>query len=338
MDEKSPITAPKIEISSSQKRLSSFRNLFSRLFHVREMAMVVLIFGTCVLMSLLSPYFLSLTNFVAIARGFSMEGIVVLGMSLLLVSGAFDLSVGSVMAFTGIVTAWAIVDANLPYFTAVILGLAVGGLIGFINGLLVTRVKVNPLIATLGMMTVVRGMALGFTEGHPVINVPLDFAWFGQGNVAGIPIPFIIMLILAIVTDVMMRRGRSLRQLYYVGGNIRAARLSGIQVNRVVLLTFIASGTFAALAGIISMARLTSGIPTAFAGVEMRVIAACVIGGMSLSGGEGSVLGALLGLVFMSLVSNAMTLLGMSIYWEGTVTGSILIAAVALDMLSHRQL
>jgi len=314
------------------------REFVLRLVRVREMAMVVLILLSGLVMTILSPHFLSMTNFVAIARGFSMEGIVTIGMALLLVAGAFDLSVGAVMALAGVVTAWAIVDAKVPYAVAVLAGLSVGGLIGWINGILVTRIKVDPLIATLGMMTVARGVALGVTEGNPVVNVPLDFAWLGQGSVAGAPVPFIILLVIALVADLMLRHGRALRQLYYIGGNQKAARLSGIPVDRVILLAFIGSGVAAALGGIITMARLTSGIPTVSAGVELKIIAACVIGGMSLYGGEGSVLGALLGLVFLALVSNAMTLLGVSIYWEGVVTGTILIVAVALDMLSRRRL
>jgi ribose transport system permease protein len=333
--------AEKVTLSQKSTRSSASKRLISLLgsiFRARETAMVLLILVTCVIMTILSPYFLSLTNFLAIARGFSMEGIVTIGMALLLITGAFDLSVGAVMALTGIVTATLIVDINLPYFVAVLGGLATGVLIGSINGLMVTRIRINPLIATLGMMTITRGMALGFTEGNPVINVPLDFAWLGQGNVGRIPVPFIIMFLIALVVDLLLRRGRTLRQLYYVGGNQRAARLSGIPVDRIMLLSFVGTGVTAALGGILTMARLTSGIPTAYAGVELRVIAACVIGGMSLSGGEGTVFGALLGLVFMALVSNAMTLLGVSVYWEGVVTGTILVVAVGLDMLSRRRL
>jgi len=190
----------------------------------------------------------------------------------------------------------------------------------------------------LGMMAVARGLALGFTSGHPVINVPLSFAWIGQGSIAGLPVPVIILAVVVLAADILLRKARALRQLYYVGGSQKAAKLSGINVNRVVFMTFMASGVFASMAGIISMARLTSGVPTAFVSVELRVIAACVIGGASLSGGEGTVLGALLGLIFMALVTNAMTMFGVSIYWEGVITGSILTAAVSVDMLSRRRL
>lgn len=312
--------------------------VLKRTFGAREMMMVFLIIATCIIMSMLSPYFLNLRNFVAIARGFSMGGIVAVAMGLLLIVGAFDLSVGSVMALCGIVSAVMIVNMHLPYFVAVLGGLATGALIGVINGLLVTRIHINPLIATLGMMTIVRGIALGITEGRPVINVPENFAWLGQGNVIGIPVPFIIMFVIALVVDILLRRGRTLRQLYYVGGNQKAARLSGIPVDRIILLSFVGTGLAAALAGILTMARLTSGIPTAFDSVALNVIAGCVIGGMSMTGGEGTIFGALLGVVFMSLISNAMTMLSVSVYWEGVVTGSILIIAVGADMFSRRKL
>jgi ribose transport system permease protein len=326
------------EIVEARKAGSRISNLLIRMLRVREMMMVVLILISIVIMSILSPHFLSITNFLSIARGFSMEGMVTIGMALLLITGAFDLSVGAVMALSGIITAFLIVSLRLPYTVAFLGGLGVGLTVGAINGILVTRIKVNPLIATLGMMTITRGVALGFTEGRPVVNVPSDFAWLGQGNVGGIPVPFIILCVMALVIDILLRKGRTLRQLYYVGGNQKASRLSGIPADRIILFTFMGSGLAAALGGIITMARLTSGIPTAYAGVELRVIAACVIGGASLSGGEGTILGALMGLVFMALVSNAMTMLGVSIYWEGVVTGSILILAVSLDMLSRRRL
>ncbi|HEY61776.1 MAG TPA: ABC transporter permease [Anaerolineae bacterium] len=324
-------------VSKSSKSENKLVSFLRRLIKQREMAMIMLILAACVIMTFLSPYFLSVTNFIAISRGFSMEGMVTIGMALLIITGSFDLSVGALMALSGIVTAWLIVTAHMPYGIAVLGGVGTGAFVGLINGILVTRFRINALIATLGTMTIARSMALGFTEGRPVIGVPLDFAWLGQGSIGGVPVPFVMLVLIALVVDILLRRGRTLRQLYYVGGNQRAARLSGIPVDRIILMAFVGSGLSAGLGGVITMARLTSGIPTAYAGVELRVIAACVIGGMSLSGGEGTILGALLGLIFMALVSNAMTLLGVSVYWEGAITGGILITAVALDMLSRRK-
>jgi len=308
------------------------------IMRVREIFMVILILIMGIGMSILSPYFLNVANFVAIMRGFSMEGLVVVGMSTLLIAGAFDLSVGSIMALSGIIAAWLLTTAKMPYAIAMLGGIAVGLVSGAINGIVVTRIKVNPLIATLGMMSVARGIALGFTEGRPVINIPKGFAFIGQGSLFGVPLIIIYMVIIVVISDILLRRGRAFRQLYYVGSSPNAARLSGINVDRVVFLAFIGSGILTALAGVISMARLTSGVPTAFVGVELRMIAACVIGGCSLSGGEGSILGSLLGLIFMALVTNALTLFGVSIYWEGVVTGTILTLAVSFDMLSRRRL
>lgn len=310
----------------------------STIVRVRELSMLILILLMGTAMSFLSPHFLKIENFIAMARGFSMEGLVVVAMSTLLIAGAFDLSVGSIMALSGIIAAWLIVKANAPYPIGILGGLGVGFLSGAINGIVVTRIKVNPLIATLGMMSVARGVALGFTEGRPVINIPQNFAVIGQGVINGIPYIVIYMVVVVVIADILLRRGRAFRQLYYVGSSEKAARLSGINVDRVVFFAYIMAGLLTALAGVISMARLTSGVPTAFQGVELRIIAACVIGGCSLSGGEGTVLGAVLGLIFMALITNALTLFGVSIYWEGVVTGTILTAAVSLDMLSRRRL
>jgi len=312
--------------------------ILGSILRVREIFMVVLILIMGIAMSILSPHFLDVGNFLAMARGFSMEGLVVVGMSLLLVAGKFDLSVGSIMALSGIVAAMLIRTGEVPYVVAVLGGLGVGLLSGTISGIIVTRIKVNPLIATLGMMSVARGVALGITEGRPVINIPHDFAFIGQGSVLGVPLIIIYMVIIVVIADILLRRGRALRQLYYVGSSEKAARLSGINADKVVFLAYIACGLLTALAGVISMARLTSGVPTAFAGTELRIMAACVIGGMSLSGGEGTIVGAILGLVFMALVTNALTLFGVSIYWEGVVTGTILVIAVSVDMLSRRRL
>jgi ribose transport system permease protein len=333
---------PSLPTSMDSRSLESTRHrvveLLGSILRLREISMVVLILIMGTAMSILSPYFLDKANFIAIARGFSMEGLVVVGMSILLIAGKFDLSVGSVMALAMIISAWLIGPAKMPYIVAVLGGVGVGVLAGTINGIVVTRIKVPPLIATLGMMSIARGIALGFTEGRAITNIPADFGFIGQGSVLGVPLIIIYMVVIVLIADILLRRGRVFRQLYYVGSSEKSARLSGIKVEQVVLWAFIASGALAALAGVISMARLTSGVPTAFAGVELRIIAACVIGGMSLSGGEGTIIGAILGLIFMALVTNALTLFGVSIYWEGVVTGTILMVAVSLDRLSRRRL
>jgi ribose transport system permease protein len=332
-----PVAAPPHGQAGAGPSGQSLRESVTRLLVSREMAMVILLLATGIILSLTTTRFLNGPNLIAIARAFSMEALVVVGMSMLLIGGFFDLSVGSVMALAGIVCASLIAKGHLPVPLAILGGLAVGALTGAINGFVVSRVKVNALIATLGMMSVARGIALGYTEGRPVINLPPSFNVIGQGDLWSMPLIVLYMLVIVLVADILLRRARALRQIYYVGGSEKAARLSGINVDLVVFLAFIASGLLAAMAGIITTARLTSGVPTAFTGVELRIIAACVLGGCSMAGGEGTVLGAVLGLLFMAMMSNAMTLFGVSIYWEGVITGTILVVAVSLDMISRRR-
>ena len=313
-----------------------------RLFAFREALMVLVILATIIVLTILSPNFLNWTNFLAVSRGFAMEGMVVIGMTILLAGGMFDLSVGSTMALSGVVCAW-VLNQGLGIPTAIVAGLLVGVVVGFVNGSIVTRVGVNPLITTLGMMSIARGIALVATQGKPISGFPKDFVFLGQGVLRllpdyPIPIPFIVMLVLVIISDILLRRGRYFRQIYYIGSNAKAALLSVINVNRVLLMSFIMAGLMAGLGGVISTARLTSAIPTSFVGVEMRVISASIIGGASLAGGEGTVLGSMLGLIFMALLSNAMVILGVSVYWEGIILGTVLVLAVTIDMLSRRRL
>lgn len=318
------------------------RTFLQRLFAFREALMVLVILTTIAILTILSPNFLNWTNFLAISRGFAMEGMVVIGMTILLAAGMFDLSVGSTMALSGVVCAWCL-GQELGIPVAIVAGLLVGVVVGAINGAIVTRIGVNPLITTLGMMSIARGIALVATQGKPISGFPKPFVFLGQGVIRPlpdypVPIPFIVMLVLVIVTDILLRRARYFRQIYYIGSNSKAALLSGINVNRVLLMSFVMAGLMAGLGGVISTARLTSAIPTSFVGVEMRVISASIIGGASLAGGEGTVLGSMLGLIFMALLSNAMVILGVSVYWEGIILGTVLVLAVTIDMLSRKRL
>jgi ribose transport system permease protein len=316
--------------------------LLQKLFGIREALMVVIILATIVILTILSPHFLAWANFLAISRGLAMEGLVVIGMTILLVGGMFDLSVGSTMALSGVLCAWALGN-GLGIPVAILVGLLTGVAVGLVNGSIVTRVGVNPLITTLGMMSVARGAALVLTQGRPISNFPKPFIWIGQGVIElvpdyPVPVPLIVLIVVVIIFDVLLRRARFFRQMYYIGSNEKAARLTGINVPRVVLSAFVLCGALAGLGGVISTARLTSAIPTSFIGVEMRVISAAIIGGSSLAGGEGTIVGSILGLVFMALLSNAMVILGVSVYWEGVILGTVLVLAVMVDMLSRRRL
>jgi len=302
----------------------------------RELTLLMLIVALVIAMSLASPYFLSLANFRAIAVGLVPTAIIVVGMTMLLVSGCFDLSVGSVLALSSTVFAL-LVAAGTAIPLAVLVTLGLGALIGLANGVIVTGIGVNPLIATLGTMSVARGAALVLTEGFSIANLPVAFGWAGKTELLGLPAMFWIMAAIVIVGDLAMRHLAFLRQAYFIGSNERAARLSGMPVDRVKIVGFIVTAVLAALSGLLLASRLMSGTPTAGNALELQVLAAAVIGGASLRGGEGTVIGAFLGVLFVALVNNAMTMLAVSIYWQMIVTGCVLVAAVAIDMLAKRQ-
>ena len=302
----------------------------------RELALIGIILATALVMSQLSPYFLSGGNLRSVLVGLVPGAIMAVGMAVLLASGGFDLSVAAVMALCGTIAAWLTVQ-GVPVPMAILLTLLLGLLIGSGNGALVTFLGINPLIATLGTMSIARGLALVITEGYNISSLPDSFTQLGEQGPLKLPWMVWITLALIILGDLALRRTRFLRQVYYIGGNERAARVSGIPVDGMRVFTYMLSGTLAALAGILLVARLSTAVPTAGAGLELTVIAAAVIGGASLAGGEGSVLGAVLGIAFLSIISNALTLLSVSIFWQIVVTGVVLIAAVSIDVLLRRR-
>ena len=305
------------------------------ILQVRELTLFALILIICATMTLVTPYFLSAANFRAMSIGLVPTAIIAVGMTVLLVSGGFDLSVGSVMALSGTVAALMVIN-RVPIWITIILTLGLGIIVGIGNGLLVTLVGINPLVATLGTMSVTRGSALVLTEGRSVGNLPKEFGYVGDATWAGLPLMVIIMMVIVIAGDVALRHTRYVRQVYYIGANEGAAKLSGILVNRVRIFAYALTGFLAALAGLLLSSRLQAGTPTAGNGLELQVLAAAVIGGARLGGGAGTVFGAFLGVVFVGLINNAMTMLQVSVLWQIVVAGIILIVAVALDTLLRR--
>jgi ribose transport system permease protein len=314
--------------------------LFRQVTGFREFVilLIVIVFGTVVAFQ--SDIFLTGQNIHAILLTLSIESIVAIGMTLLLVSGGFDLSVGSTFAFASAVTAMLLVR-GAPVPAAIAAGLASGVFIGIVNGLIVAKVRVNPFITTLGMMNVVRGALLVMTGGRNISGLPGDFTRIGQwklqiGNMQ-IQSPILIALVLIVVGDILLRKWRFFRQNYYIGGNERAAALSGIRVDRIKIANYALAGFSAALAGIIMTARMGAASVTAGQNLELRVISAVVIGGASLQGGEGTVLGAVLGMLLMQLIVYSLTLLGVDIYWSMLVIGTTLLVAVMIDTINKRR-
>ncbi|MEK1850935.1 MAG: ABC transporter permease [Phyllobacterium sp.] len=324
-----------IEAADRRAVRSAHRRLLQLFVETRELTLFVLIIAIIIGIWLASPFFLSMANFRAITIGMAPTAIIAIGMTMLLAAGGFDLSVGSVLALASTVVALLLIK-GAPIPLAVTAALALGAGIGLANGLVVTRIGVNPLVATLGSMSIARGIALVFTEGFSLSNLPPAFAWAGKAQFLGIPFLVWATLVLVIVFDLAMRHASFFRQIYYIGSNEKAARLSGLPVDGVRIVAYVLSGLLAALAGVFLASRLMSGTPTAGNALELQVLAAAVIGGASLRGGEGTILGAFLGVIFVALINNAMTMLAVSIYWQMIVTGAVLVAAVTLDMLVRR--
>lgn len=309
-----------------------------RLTGFKEFNILVALLLLCVFLSLTSPAFLTTGNLFGVARAFSLTAIVAIGQTLVILTGGIDLSVGSVLALAGLSTGM-LLQAGWPLPLAMLAGLGVGVAFGLFNGLMVTRVGLPPFIVTLGTLSIGRGLVYVLTKGYPV-TIPYDYEPFialGQGYLWIIPIPVIIMVVLTAVGVVFLNATTLGRYIYAVGGNPEAARLAGIPVNRVKLFAYVTCSTLAALAGLILVARLVSAQPSAGLGFELPVIAASVIGGTSLMGGEGTVLGAVLGAAIMGVLENGMVLLGVSTYAQQAVTGTVILLAVALDIWQKRR-
>ncbi|MGE5599510.1 MAG: ABC transporter permease [Bacteroidota bacterium] len=308
-----------------------------RLTRFREFTLLLIIIGLGAILSALSPHFLTWDNLLPTAKGLSADGIVAIGMTVALVLGGFDLSVGSVLALAGVV-AGGLYLAGFNIWLASAAALLTGMFCGLINGYFIGRVGLNPLITTLGMMGIARGAAYVCTQGSPLSLSGTDpvFLFLGSGSVLGVPVMVLILAVLAVLGDFLLRRSTALRKVFYVGSNEKAAVLSGINVKQVKLWVYFLVASLSALAGLLSLSRFTVAQPNAATGAELRAISSCVIGGASLSGGEGTILGSILGVILLALVNNGLVLLNVSMYWQDLISGVILIGAVTIDYVTHR--
>ncbi len=315
-----------------------FKNkLFNSISGFNELPLLMINIVIVVVLIFLSPNFLNPKNIIAVLMGASFDSIVAIGMTLLLISGGFDLSVGSVVGFGGVMAGKMLILGQ-SVGVSIFVGLLAGAFIGFLNGFIITKIKVNPLITTLAMMQIVRGIIYIITKALGIPLLPDNFSIIAQKQFYGIQTPVFVMVVLLILAEVFYRKSIFFKQFYFIGGSEESARLSGIKVDRLKWLTYIISGTLAALAGILMASRMGGAQSAAGTGLELRVITACVIGGCSLSGGQGTVLGSFLGVLLMSLIVNAFNLLGVSVYWQQTATGLILLSAVLVDVLRRRRM
>lgn len=312
------------------------RPSFRRLFIMRETGLIVIILALSIAMTFASPHFATWGNVRAMLMSFSVEGIVVVGMTVLLIVGGIDLSVGSVVCFSMVVSG-AMFLMGLDPWTASLIGISVSALIGAAMGFFVTVVGLNHFITSLAAMVIVRGMSLIVTKGTPLslFTLPPEFKAIGQGEFYGIPFVIIIFVAVVVIFDFLLRRATAFRKVFYTGSNEKAAQYSGIKTGQVKFWVTVLCSTLAGLAGVIYMSRFGAATPTFGAGMELNIIAAAVIGGASLNGGSGTILGAILGIALLSVVSSSLILLDVSVYWQDMIKGCILLGAVSIDHFLH---
>jgi ribose transport system permease protein len=305
--------------------------------NMRELGLVLIILALCVVMSFASPYFLTWTNFRAMLMSFSVEGIVVVGMTILLIVGAIDLSVGSVVCFSMVVGGFFFLAGLDPWSASALAILACAG-VGVLMALCVTKIGLHSFIVSLAFMVIVRGLCLAITGGTPLslFSLPPSFKFIGQGTVYGMPFVIIVFVAVVALFDLLLRRATVFRKVFYTGSNEKAAAYSGVRTDRVKFFCIVLCSTLAGLAGVIYMARFGAATPTFGLGMELNIIAAAVIGGASLNGGSGTILGAILGMALLSVVSSSLILLDVSPYWQDTIRGLILLAAVSFDHVLHK--
>ncbi|GGY00215.1 sugar ABC transporter permease [Litchfieldella qijiaojingensis] len=281
-------------------------------------------------MAVINDNFLTSSNMVNLARQASIIAIIAAGMSLAILTGGIDLSVGPVMALSGTVMAGLMV-AGVPPVLAIVIGLLVGAAFGAANGVFVAFAGMPPIIVTLATMGIARGLGLIYTGGYPISGLPQEFAFFGRGSLAGIEMPILIMIGVYAIGYVLLSHTATGRYLYAIGGNEEATRLSGIRVSRYKLLVYTLSGTTAAIAGLILTSRLMSGQPNAGVGFELDAIAAVVLGGAAITGGRGMILGTLVGALLLGVLNNGLNLMGVSPYLQNVIKGCIILLAIYIS-------
>lgn len=291
--------------------------------------------GICIFLGILSDRFLTLPNLINITRQVSINAIIASGMTLVIITGGIDLSVGSLVALSGCV---ALMGMKLPGsdYSGILIGLAVAGAAGLFNGILVAYGRVPPFIATLAMLIMARGIALAITAGQPIVRSESPYLFLGEGYLGPIPVPIVIMGLVLVVSHFILNSTPMGSYLFATGGNEEAARLSGIKVSRVKVWVYVISGLFSGVAGLVLAARLASAQPNTGVGFELDAIAAVVLGGTSLMGGKGGIWGTLIGTFIIGVLNNGFNLLDVSPYYQLIAKGIIIVFAVLLDQLLKR--
>ncbi len=301
--------------------------------YLQQFGLIISFLLLCLVLTLLSDRFLTVDNILNVLRQSTINGIIAIGMTYVILTAGIDLSVGAILALSAVVTA-DLLQGETAVPLAILIGLAIGGGLGLINGLIITKAKVPPFVATLGMMTIARGLALTYTEGRPITGLPDAFRMMGTGSVGPIPIPIILAAAAFIIGYILLTRTSLGQFIFAIGNNPTAAKYAGISVNRYITFVYVLAGALSALAGMILVARLDSAQPTAGTAYEFDAIAAVVVGGTSFAGGQGGLGGTLVGVLIIAVLNNGLNLLNVSSFYQPVVTGVV----IAVALLLHRAL
>lgn len=317
--------------------MNQIKSAFKRVSQFEQLNLILSLIVLCIILTILTPVFLTRVNLMNVLRQASLIAICGIGMVMIILLGEIDLSVGSTQAIIGIL-AVTVLNNTGSIFLAIIVSLAGGAFIGLVNGLLVTQGKINSLIATLGTMAIIRGAAMVSTQAVSIQAKVEGFTTLGTGYWGPFPIPVVITFVLFLVFYYVLNHTAFGRYVYAVGGNASAANLSGLPVNKIKVIVYIIGGVLTALAAVVLASRLNSGQPNAGLGFELQVIAAVILGGISLTGGRGTILGAIVGILLLSVLQNGLILLNVSSFYHDIARGIVIILAVYVDERRKRGL
>ena len=315
---------------TTSARNTAAPSFLKRFLRAEELGILLVLIGFVIIVALIKPVFISQANIINILRASAFPFIIAVAMTYVFIGGQFDLSVGPIVALGGVASGMMVLS-GVPVPIAVIATIGIGAFVGFLSGFLVAVFAIPALIVTLGMLYAIRGVVLILTKGQPVYPLPEAYTIMGQGTVFNLPYPVVFCILLAVVAHIVLKHTVYGRNIYAMGGNKETARLAGVKITRLTISVFMLTGAAAAFAGILSAARFSSATSNAGTGMELLVIASVIIGGTSLFGGAGSILGTAIGTLMMTVIKNAMVILRIDVYWQDLVVGIVIIAAVGLD-------
>jgi ribose transport system permease protein len=316
-----------------EKYMEALNSMARNLTRQRGFVIAVIVVAVFIGMSLINPVFIGKGNLTALFIGISGELIIAVGMTIVMISGGFDMSVGSNAAFSGGIAAYLVVH-GAPVTVAALAGIGTGLCIGMFNGYFISYMKIAPFVITLASMNIFRGLLVAMERGKSINNFPEAFNAIGQENFLGVQAPIWYAIIILIVFSILLKKFWFLRQCYYIGGNEKAAYLSGINVDKAKFFYYALIGLLAGLVGVVTVARFGAATTTTATGMEMRIITAVIVGGASLTGGAGSIIGTIFGCILMTSITNIVNLQGADVYWQTFITGATLFVAVFLDQVT----